>query len=572
MPPPRTLRELRSLGALAILSLLAALALVAFALLPLAVLLARALWGLEPGHSPWLDALSSPRTWSGALHSLWISAGTSLVTVLLGVPPAWLMARTDLPGASALRTALAMPYAIPPWLLAIGWITLLNPRSGLLNDAWRLATGATEPLFDLYSIPGMIFVLGLAYFPLVMLQVSAALASMDPSLEEAARTSGARPLRVAWEITLPLVMPAIGSGALLTFLIALASFGVPYLIGHPGRVEVLTTAIYNAIDVGTPAARAEAIALASLLGLVAALALALNGLLVRRGRALLGGKAGRPSLVALGRWRWVAAAALWALVALSLFVPLATLLLTSLTGAWGLGLSWDNLSLVNYREVLQDRRTLGAIWLSTWLAAATATLCVLIAAAAAWLRARTQLPGRRALPFLAELPYAIPGTVLAMGLLLTFSQDLWLGLGGVLYLKLALLNTASLLLIAYCVKFLAFGLRGADAALTQLDPSLEEAARTCGASPLRVFAQIVLPLMRPSLVAAWVLIFLPALGEVTMSILLFGPQTRTLGVLLFDYQSYESPPRAAVLATLLAAAVLLGNLAVKRLSKGKLGI
>jgi iron(III) transport system permease protein len=241
-------------------------------------------------------------------------------------------------------------------------------------------------------------------------------------------------------------------------------------------------------------------------------------------------------------------------------------------GSWGLGLSLDNLSLGNYQTVFGDRRTLGAIWTSTWLAAAAATICVVVAAVAIYMRDRSSLPGRRALPFLAELPYAIPGTVLAMGFLLAFSQEIWLGLTDILYVRVLLLNTAWMLLVAYCVKYLAFGLRSADAALTQIDRSLEEAARTSGASPLQVFMEIVAPIMRPALVAAWVLIFLPVLGEITMSILLFGPQTRTLGVLLFDYQSYESPPKAAVLASLLAVAVLLGNYAVKKLSGGKLGI
>jgi iron(III) transport system permease protein len=308
------------------------------------------------------------------------------------------------------------------------------------------------------------------------------------------------------------------------------------------------------------------------LAAVAAVALAVNQRLVQRGRALVGGKAGRANLVALGPWTPAAAAALWTLAALALVVPLGSLALTSFTAVWGQGLTPDNLTLDNYLSVLTDRRTLGAAWNSVWLAALAASACVAVGAVAAYARARTKLLGRELLPRAAELPYALPGTVLALGLLLTFSQPLWIGVGSLFYVKLWMLNTPWLLLVAYCAKYMAFGVRGADAALTQVDRSLEEAARISGATPWQTFTHVVVPLLRPALVASWVLVFLPVLGEITMSILLFGPQTKTLGVLLFDYQSYESPPKAAVLASLLALSVLGGDALVRRLTGGKLGL
>lgn len=556
-----------------VVSALASAVLFLFAIVPLMILIGRSFWGdgglsLEPLRLAWADN----ETWKATLNTLMVATGTSAMTVTLGVPTAWLLARSDVPNASGLRTALAMPYAIPPYVMAIGWITLLNPRSGLLNTFIAGLTGAEAGPINIYSTWGMIFVLSLSYYPLVMLQTYAALMGLDPSLEEAARTSGAPPWRVVRDVTLPLVTPAIASGALLTFLIGMASFGVPYLVGQPGRVKVLTTAIYNAIDVGTDEHLARAVALAVLLGIVAASALLLNRYLVGRGKALQGGKAGRPNLVALGPWRTPATVFLWGLVVVALGVPLLLLLGTSMMTAWGRGFASDNISLANYAQVFGDRRTLSAIGTSLGLAAAAATICVLIGTIASYMRTRTSLPGRRVIPFLAELPYAIPGTVLAMGFILAFSQEVWIILGDTIYIKILLFNTAWILLAAYCVKYLAFGVRTSDAALTQIDVSLEEAARTSGASPLGVLTEIVAPLLRPALVAAWVLVFLPALGEITMSILLFGPKTRTLGVLLFDYQTYESPPKAAVLASLLAVTVLTGNLLVKKLTGGRFGI
>ena len=555
------------------LSLLASALLVVFAIVPLVILITRSFWG-DGGLSlePLRLALTDPVTWQYTLTTLVVALGTSAATVILGVPAAWFLARSDVSHKETLRTALALPYAIPPYVLAIGWIAILNPKSGLLNNLIASVTGGALGPIDIYSTWGMIFVLALSFYPLVMLQTYAALMGVDPSLEEAARTSGAAPWRVVKDVTLPLVAPAIGSGALLTFLIGMASFGVPYLVGHPGRVEVLTTAIYNAIGVGTDEHMAKAVALALLLGLVAAIALGLNRYLVGKGKALQGGKAGRPSLVALGRWRKPATVFLWGLVTLALGIPLLILLVTSLMTTFGRGFSADNLSLINYEMVFGDRRTLSAIWTSLWLAALAATICVAIGTVASYMRARTKLPGRRIIPFVAELPYAIPGTVLAMGFILAFSQELWIYIPDTIYVKILLFNTAWILLAAYCVKYLAFGVRTSDAALTQIDISLEEAGRTSGATPLRVLTGIVAPLLRPALVAAWVLVFLPVLGEVTMSILLFGPETKTLGVLLFDYQTYESPPKAAVLATLLAGTVLVGNLLVKKLTGGRFGI
>lgn len=564
------IREIKELGGLAVIAAIAAGAMILFSALPLVVLVVRSFW-TDAGLSlePLVRAVSNTETWEATAVTLAVAFGTALVTILLGVPAAWLLARTDLPGKGPLKTALSMPYAIPPYVMAIGWITLLNPRNGAINALFGLSGDAA---IDIHGTWGIIMCLGLSYFPLVMLQTHSALMGMDPSLEEAARTSGASPMRVVFTITLPLSLPAIASGALLTFLIGMASFGVPYLVGNPGRVKVLTTAIYAAIDVGTDEHIAEAVALAVVLGIVAALALVANRWLVKRGRALTGGKAGRPSLVALGPWRAVAAGGLWTLVGVALLLPLSVLVVTSLLGTYGKGLVAENVGLSNYASVLGDTRTLGAVWNSLWLAAVAATICVLIGVVASYFRSRTKIPGRSFLPWFAELPYAIPGTVIAMGFILAFSQEIWMGITDVFYIRILLFNTAWILLAAYCVKYLAYGVRASDAALTQIDKSLEEAARTTGASPLRVVIGIVLPIMRPALVAAWVLVFLPVLGEITMSILLFGPETKTLGVLLFDYQSYESPPKAAVLATLLALTVLSGNLLVKRLSGGKLGI
>jgi iron(III) transport system permease protein len=504
-----------------------------------------------------LGALAAPLNRAAALNTVILATSVLGVALALGVPLGFLVGRTDLPGASAWRALATLPFVVPPYVAAIAWIALLNPTNGPLNRLF--ATIGFGP-FDIYTLPGMVMVLGFEATPLVMLATAAALSRMDASLEEQARIAGAGPLAAIWRVTVPLAAPAVAESASLVLASASAAFGVPYLLstGSATPDPVLTTRILQALDLDPRAGRPIAVALSLALLAFGVGLPAIAAAIARRSRVTtVGGKAARAAPFRLGVWTAPALAFVAAFVGIAAFLPLGTLIATSLLTRFGGGFAADNLTFANYGAVLVGRSdTLGALGRSLGLAAGAATAAVGIGALVAWARARTDVPGVSALAALARLPFAVPGTVLALGLILAWSQEIRVILGDRVTLALYLPDTVWLLGLAYTVKFLAYPLGHADAGLSAVDRSLEEAARVSGAGFGQVMVRIVGPLLRPQLVAGWFLVFGAAFSEVTMSLLLAGPDTRVVGGLLFDLQTYGDPPSAAVLAVVVAGVAL----------------
>lgn len=548
---------------------LLALGLLAFVALPLAALAVDGLRGMAAlGGGPAAGPRFGAADLAALRGSVVLSAAVSAMTVALGVPLGFLLGRSDLPGREWLRPLCTIPYAIPPYVLGIAWIRLLNPTNGLLNQA---AAAVGLPAFDVYSLAGMVWVLGLAFTPFVMLATADQLSRVDATLEEAARISGASPARVLATVTLPVALPGIAASASLVFAATAAAFGLPYLLsGGADADPVLTTRIYQALALDPAHGRTEAAGLAALLALLGlGVPALLHRALGRRSFATVTGKAGRGEPFRLGRARWLGAAFAGAYAAVALVVPVAVIGATSVMRNVGGGLSPGNLTLERWAEVLLERpETVRALGNSGLLAVAAATAAVPLGALVAWTSRRTRLPGRAALSALATLPYALPGTVLALGFLLVFTQEVRLVVLERATFALALSDTLWLLGIAYVVKHLAFPVRSAGAGLDSLHPSLEEAARLSGATPERAVATITVPLLRRSLLSAWLLVFLPCFSEVTLSILLHGPRTRVVGTVLFDLQSYGDPPAAAVLAMVVIGLVAAGAALLAAFERG----
>jgi iron(III) transport system permease protein len=538
-----------------------ALGLGLFAFFPLATVLGAA---LEGSASPLRAELGDPGAQQAWLNTLRVAALVTACALPLGAALAWLLERTDVLGSERRRARwsaiLTLPLAVPPYLLAMAWALLGNGRSGLLN---RLA-GA--PVLDLYGLDGITLTLTLASYPFVFLAVRAALARADASLEEAARVSGASPLTVLGRVTLPLLAPTLAASAGLVFVFASAAFGVPYLLGAVAEppVEVLTTRIFRLTALGgtTTMGRAAALAL-FLLATSAAAQLLLGRLVKARSVVQVTGKASRPARLALGALRRPLELALFVFAAVFLVLPLASIAWTSLLESFADPLG---IGLMHWRAVLSRSETAQAFLHSGVLAVSAGALVALLGLAIARLAERRGRWGEL-LVGAAALPYAVPGTVLAIGLSFAFSRELRLVLLERLTIAFYLPGTLALLLVAYVVKELAFGVRGARAALEQLHPSLEEAARISGAGPARATREVVLPLVSPALAAAFVVVALPSLSELTMSVLLFGPRTATAGTLLFELDSYASPPAGCVVATLLVAVAILQHLVLQRIER-----
>ncbi|MBI3893004.1 MAG: iron ABC transporter permease [Candidatus Wallbacteria bacterium] len=557
--------ELSKLGRVSVAALLAFVAaglLAYFGLLPLALLVRHSFQGAEPFASYALVA-SRSANWTALRGTLTIATGAAAIAFLLGVPLGWLVAATDLPMARVWRSLLALPYVIPAYIGAVGWTYLLSGKAGWLDRLWTEGLGLPALPFSIYSLGGIVFVEGAFFSPFVLMAVAEAVERIDPALEEAARVSGAGPVRVWLEVTWPLVRRAALGGVLMAFLGTCASYGVPAVLGPSARpsVSVLTTRIKGYIDLHTTGGFRQATALSAVL-LLAALVFPLAE---RAGGGDARAAGARPSArrpASLGRWRAPALAMVAGVFGVTTLAPIMALGISSLMGNVGRGFRLENLSLVHYWVVLGRPDALLALKNSVLAAAAAATLAVVIGTALALVAARGGGRFGAVLAALPWLPYAAPGTVLAIGIILAFTGAWGLNLYGTLWM----------LLVAYTAKYLALACRMAAAGIEQVHPSMEEAARVSGASRLRAVGEVLVPMIRGHLAAAWFLVFMPSFGELTMSVLLFGPDTPTLGTTLFELQSYEDPSAASVLAVLIVAVILLSNFLVRRLSGGRYGI
>lgn len=481
------------------------------------------------------------------VNTLLMASLATIFSLVLGTVLAYVTLRTDVKFKSTLRTLLLSPYIIPSYLLAIGWIILANPSVGILNKI--------VPIFNVYGLGGIVFVETLFLYTFVYLNVANALTNMDGSLEESARLCGASPIKIFFVITLPLLKSTLIGSGLLVFLWAISSFGVPAMVGAPAKVFVLTTHIYQLIKIGTPQALSSAAALALPIVFIAFILLFVaEKILAGTAYKTLTGKHTRKLDLRLRQWRLPVTIALVLFAGMVIGLPLATIFIFSLMPVYG---DW-HLSFKNYAHVLFDPTglTLTALQNSLLLALISAAIIAFVAFLLSYFVSKTRFAGRNMVSALASLPYATPGTILGMALLFQFTT----------------FSPLAVIVIAYCTKYLSFGMKVITPALNAVDSSLEEAGLTCGASWLKVMRRIWFPVMRGALTTTVFLSFAPLFSELTMSILLVGPTTPTLGARLFQLQEYESPNQAAVLAVIILVLVLAMNMAVKRLSKGRLGI
>lgn len=501
--------------------------------------------------------------WTALVNTFKLSFMVMLLSLVITFPLAWLVGRTDLPGKGVFRTMLVATYMIPPYVGAIAWTQLLNPSVGYVNVILRHVFDLAQSPFNIYSMGGLVWVLTLFYSPFAFITISRALEKMDPTLEEAARISGASPLRTLWDVTLPLMFPSILAGGLLVFIAAGSCFGIPSIVGMPAKIEVLTTRIVTYVYMGDAKGIRDATALAVSLMLVAnTLLFAMTAMLGRKDYTTIAGKSTRPNLVELGSWRYLAMGLLCAYGFISVVLPIGSIFLTSLIRSMSRPITLSNLTFEHWLPVVQSSQYLEPIYNSFVTGAAAATLSTVVALFVSYLLVKTKVTGRSLPDLLATLGGATPSVVIALALIITFSGEF----------ALNLYSTLTILIVAYMVKYLTMAVRTIAASLSQVHPSLEEAALNSGASWLRTCKDILLPLVAPSIVAGWFLVFMPSFYELTMSIILYGAETKTIGVLLYELQTYADPQNASVLSVLVLLIVLLGNLIVSKVSKGNIGI
>jgi len=459
-------------------------------------------------------------------NSAIFASGASVLSLVLGTLLAWLNERTDTPFKPLVYALSVVPLVMPGILFVTAWIMLASPRIGIINLVLRQIFGTDAVFVDVYSLPGMIWVDGIQHAPIAFLMMGAVFRAMDPSLEESAMMSGASLLQTARRVTLKLALPAAAACFLILFVRSIESFENPALLGLPAGIEVFTSAIYEALQ-SYPSAVGLASAYAAVLLAITSGGVYWQSRLVRENARFVTvtGKGFRPRVLKLGRWRRLAGAffILYALLVVGL--PFLVLLWSSLQRFYSVPSleALGNISLANYAAVLNFPGIGAAIRNTLFLAVSSATLVMALSAVGAWIVLRTNSPARRLIDNLASLPMAMPGLVAGLAIMICY-----------LALPIPIYGTLWILLIAYMTRFLPYGMRFTSVSLLQLQKELEESSGLSGAAWLTTFRRVVLPLLKPGLLAGWLYIAIVSVRELSSSILLYSPGTEVVSVVLWE--------------------------------------
>jgi iron(III) transport system permease protein len=480
--------------------------------------------GGEYSLANFVAVLGSRRFLESSANSILFAAGSAALALAIGWVSAWIVERTNTPLKALAYLTAVISLGTPYILYVTAWLLLFG-KAGPVNQLYRALTGTSDILVDVYSMPGMIMVEGFLWSPLAFLLVGATLRNANPELEEAARVSGAGLWATIQRVTLRLSLPAILALAMLVFIRAIEAFEVPALVGLPGRISVLTTDIYSNMVAKAPPDIGGASALSVLMLVLVMALLAVYGKLSQHAErfATITGKGFRPRPFDLGRLRYAAAAALVVNFLLLLVVPVAMLTRVSLLPFYQpvSAAALARLTLDNYRTVFSPDH-LELIANTLMVAVATATLAVALTFVAAWLAVR-RAPGGWVLERLATIPLVFPGLILGIAVMQLF-----------LHLPIPLYGTLGILIWAFVINYLPYGMRYGASGMLQIHRELEESAEMCGASPVTRLARIVAPLLAPALLAGWLFIFLMAARVLSLAILLAGPRSQTMAVTLFD--------------------------------------
>ena len=504
-----------------------------------------------------------PLNWNALRNTLVTATLSMIFGVMIAFPLAWLVGRTDLYGRKFFRTLFVMTYMVPPYVGAMAWLRLLNPRVGTLNVFIKNLLGLAENPFNIYTIGGLVWVLTTFYYPYAFITISRAMEKMDPSLEEASKISGASPLKTVLTVTFPIMLPSIVAAGLLVFVSAASCYGIPSIIGAPGNIDTVTTRIIDYVYVGSAEGLTDATTLAVSLMIIANIVLYVSTFICgNRQYITVSGKSTRPNIVELGKWRWPITILVSLFALIVVVIPFATVAMTSVTKNLGKALSSTNFTTRYWNILLTRKGILDTAKNSLISASVAATAGIIISCVMAWLLTRTKAKGRQIPDFLITLGSGTPSVVIALALIMTMSGRFGINI----------YNTLTIMIVAYMVKYLLMGMRTVVSAMSQIHPSLEEAALISGAEWQRGFKDVTLPLIAPSVVAGWFLIFMPSFYELTMSTLLYSTDTKTIGYELFTYQTYHSQQTASAIATGILIMVVIVNWLLNKLTKGEFSI
>jgi iron(III) transport system permease protein len=500
-----------------------------------------------------------PHYWPIMVNTLVVAFAATVMALVFGFLTAWILNRTNVPFRRTLEQAMAVPYYVTPLLGALAWSLLGAPESGFINQIWR-AMGGSGAIIDIISPMGIAWVMALFEGSVAFVMIGAVMKSMDPSLEEASQINGAGRFYTMLRITLPLVTPGVLGAAIFVFAEMLGSFSAALVLGTPVRYYVITTAIYQLVAQYPPRIPLAAALGVSLFAVMFGMLFFYRRIISRRSYVTVSGKAFRPRLTDVGGLRWVLFGICGSYVLLSVVLPILTLIYASVQRLAVAFPAASNFTLDNYRQALTQNAVRYAMSNSLILGVLTATIGVALTGMLSWLIHRSRLPGRGVLEYTVMFPQAVPRLVFAFGMMWAW-----------LVFPIPIYGTLWLLLIAYLTVFLPLGVRTISSVLLQLDKSLEECGEVCGASWAHRMRTITMPLLRPGLLAAWMLLFIASVRELGASILLMGPHSQVITPAIVDAwfgSSSELTSAMALIQTVvLGLAVAVFTLITRRSSR-----
>jgi len=489
-------------------------------------------------------------------NTLIIAVMATIMAILIGFTLAWILTRTNVPGREKLERLMELPYYMTPLVGALAWAVIAGPKSGFVNQLWK-ASGGTGNLVDIYGYFGIAWVMALFEGTVAFVMIAASMKSMDPALEESARVMGASKFRTMLTVTLPLVMPGVLGATLFVFAEMLGSFAAALVIGIPARIYVITTAIWDS-TLSYPPDYGRASAMGLSLFVVMFGMLTFYRWRINKGSfATISGKAFRPRPMDMGKLSWLLLGLCCLYIFVSVVLPIAALLFTSLQRFATVILSQSEFTLANYRTALSLGPVRIALVNSLSLGFGVASVGVVLMAVLVWIIYRSRMVGRGAVEYLVMFPQAVPRLVFGLALLWA-----WLNIPIPIY------GTLWLLAIAYLTVMLPLGVRTIAGVVLQIDKSLEECARVCGAGWLYQMRTVTMPLLKPGLLAAWLLIFMACVRELGTSVLLMGPNAKVIAPSIVNAFASSGTELTAAMALIQTATVVVALIILFRLSRG----
>lgn len=520
---------------------------------PLSMLLYGSLHSTPPGMAGtfnldgYQDVLSR-QSLVALLNTIGIAFVKTVPSIVIAVLLAWILARTDTPFRGTLEVLVTLPFFVPPILTAMAWGMLGNPQVGLLNQLYQWLTGSASAPINVYSYGGVVWHMMQYSVPFLFLLIVDAFRAMDPSLEEAARMCGASRFRTFRTVTLQLMMPALTSAAILSFIRGIENFESPLFFGSPAGIHVITTEIYDSINQRSPPQYQYATATSFVIMALLCLIVLLQWKLLRgRSFTTVSGKGYSPGVIRLGKWRWVTFAFCALFFVVTVVLPIGQLLIGSFFKFFGF-YEWDMLTLEHYEAVFSSSEFWRGFGNTMLLGLVGASLTMVLGGIVAYISVRTKWRGRLLIDAMAWLPWMMPGIVLGVGFLWGFA---------LLPHGIPIYGTIWALLLTYISLGTPLSVRVMSSAYAQLSFDLEECSRVHGASWLQTMWRIMIALAWPSFAVGWVLVFFGIMRELSASVLLYSVGSEVLSVVLLKLWVNGNAEQVSVIGLLMMALVIL---------------